>query len=68
MVRKPDNTLWPAALIRAGDVIALRDLFPNQDLLIRVAETQFNGATLTITPVGASSRLEMLLARRKISG
>jgi len=51
-------------MIRAGDVIALRDVIPLQDLLIRVAETQYTGATMQITPLGASSRLEVILARR----
>ena len=64
LIRKPDNSLWPVVMIRAGDVIALRDVIPLQDLLIRVAETQYTGATMQITPLGASSRLEVILARR----
>lgn len=67
LVRKPDNSLWPAVMIRAGDVIVLRDLIPDQDVSIRVAETQFNGASLQIVPMGVSSRLEVLLAKLKVT-
>jgi hypothetical protein len=67
LIRKPDNSLWPAVMIRAGDVISLRDLIPDQDLLIRVSETQFNGATMQIVPVGASSRLEVILSKLKVT-
>jgi hypothetical protein len=66
LIRKPDNSLWPVVMIRAGDVIALRDVIPLQDLLIRVAETQYTGLTMQITPMGASSRLEVILARRNV--
>lgn len=71
LIRKPDNSLWPAALVRAGDVMVLRDLIPQQDVTIRVAEAQANGgprgATMQIVPLGASSRLEVLLAKLKIT-
>jgi hypothetical protein len=65
LVRKPDDSLWPAVMIRAGHVVALRDLIPQQDVIVRVSETTFNGSTLQIVPVGASSRLEVILARRE---
>lgn len=67
LVRKPDNSLWPAVMIRAGQVVALRDLIPQQDVIVRVAETTFNGNTLQIVPVGASNRLEVLLAKLKVT-
>jgi hypothetical protein len=65
LVRKPDNSFWPAVMIRAGHVVALRDLIPQQDVIVRVSETTYNGSTLQIVPVGASSRLEVILARRE---
>ena len=61
-IHKPDLTSWPAYFVRAGDVIAVRDVIPGEDVLIRVAETEFDGRRLRITPVGADNRLETLLA------
>lgn len=61
-IRKPDLTSWPAYFVRAGDVIAVRDVIPGEDVLIRVAETEFDGRRLRITPLGADNRLETILA------
>ena len=61
-IHKGDLTSWPAYFVRAGDVIAVRDVVPGEDVLIRVAETRFDGRRLRILPVGADNRLETILA------
>lgn len=65
LARKVDSSLWPAYLIRAGDVIVLHDLIPDSDVTIRVAETEANRNGMRITPFGTSSRLEVILAARE---
>lgn len=61
-VRKPDGTLFPAWLVRAGDVVRLRDLVPQEDVDIRVQETRADEAGIALTPLGQDDRLEVLLA------
>jgi hypothetical protein len=63
-IRKPDGSLWPAYLVRAGDVVVLRDFYPHRDEVIRVAETEYDGETLRVLPQGVESRLEVILANR----
>lgn len=63
-IRKPDGSLWPAYLVRAGDVVVLRDFFPYRDEVIRVAETEYDGETLRVLPQGIENRLEVILANR----
>lgn len=61
-VRKPDGSLFPAWLIRSGDVVRLHDLIPQEDTDIRVMETQANDKGISLTPLGQDDRLELLLA------
>lgn len=61
-VRKPDGTLFPAWLVRAGDVVRLRDLIPQEDTDIRVQETRADANGIALTPLGQDDRLEVLLA------
>ena len=63
-IHKPDGSRFPAAYIRAGDTITLRDLIPDSDELIQVQEVVVNDGGISITPVGASSRLDVILAAR----
>jgi hypothetical protein len=61
-IHKPDLTPWPAYLVRAGDVITVRDIVPGEDLSVRVKETTFDGKRLRLIPVGSDNRLEIILA------
>ena len=60
--RTPDGARFPIWNVRAGDVLRLRDLIPDQDLSIRVAETNCRADGIEIVPAGADDRLETLLA------
>jgi hypothetical protein len=60
--RTPDGARFPIWNVRAGDVVRLRDLIPDQDVTIRVAETRCTAAGMEIVPAGADDRLETLLA------
>jgi hypothetical protein len=61
-IHKPDLTPWPAYLVRAGDVITVRDIVPGEDLSVRVKETTFDGKRLRLIPMGSDNRLEIILA------
>lgn len=63
-VHKPDGSTFPAAYIRAGDVITLRDLIPDSDETIHVREVDVSADGVSITPVGAPNRLDVILAAR----
>jgi hypothetical protein len=60
--RTPDGARFPIWNVRAGDVVRLRDLIPDQDVTIRVAETRCRADGVEIVPAGADDRLETLLA------
>jgi hypothetical protein len=63
--RKPDGSEYPAGFIRAGDVIALRDLVPDSDEEIKVKEVSVSDRGVDIVPVGGERRLDVLLATRE---
>ena len=63
--RTPDGALRAIWNVRAGDVVRLRDLIPDQDVTIRVAETRCTAAGMEIVPVGADDRLETILAAQE---
>lgn len=64
---RADRSVWPAAFIRAGDVVRLRDIVrPFEDFDIRVAETAFDGRVMRIVPEGVANRLETILSGRGI--
>jgi hypothetical protein len=63
--RTPDGAWCSAYRIRAGDVLRLRDLLPDQDVLIDVAETRADASGIQITPRGTDNRLETLLAAQE---
>jgi len=65
VIERSDHSLWPAALVRAGDVLVLRDWIPGSDITVRVQETEYDGQRLRIVPAGAAMRLELLLAREQ---
>jgi len=46
-VHKPDGSTLPAAYIRAGDVITLRDLIPDSDETIHVREVDVSAETVS---------------------
>ncbi|OQA16990.1 MAG: hypothetical protein BWY63_02557 [Chloroflexi bacterium ADurb.Bin360] len=60
--RTPDGAIHSGYLMRAGDLVRLRDLIPDQDLLIRVAETRATAAGVEVIPAGQDDRLETILA------
>jgi len=62
LILKPDGSVWPAALVRAGDVIVLHDLVPDRQITIQVQEVQVSARRVNILPKGADSRLEVILA------
>ena len=62
VICKPDGSRWPAALIRAGDVVVLHDLVPDRQITVQVAEVQVDARRVTIRPKGAENRIEVLLA------
>lgn len=64
---RSDRSIWPAAFIRAGDVVRLRDIVrPYEDFDIRVSETSFDGRIMRIVPEGVANRLETILSGRGI--
>ena len=65
--RTPDGARRPIWHVRAGDVIRLRDLIPDQDVTIRVAETRSSSGGMEIVPAGADDRLETILAAQEQS-
>lgn len=65
LVRRADGSYYSAGHIRAGDIITLRDLIPDTDEEIRVQEVAVTAGSVTITPVGASSQLDVILAMRE---
>lgn len=65
VIRAADGSPWPAWRLRAGQVLTLRDVFPYRDVDIRIAETQATPGGISITPQGASNRLEVLLAAQE---
>lgn len=61
--RKADRSqTWPVWMIRAGDVVVLHDLLPDENRLVQVAETEMTAGGMRITPRGVDSRLEVILA------
>lgn len=61
--RKADrSTTWPIWMVRAGDVVVLHDLLPDEDRLVQIAETEMTADGMRITPRGVDSRLEVILA------
>ena len=62
VIAKPDGSRWPAALVRAGDVVVLHDLVPDRQITIQVQEVQVDARKVVLRPRGADSRLEVLLA------
>lgn len=65
IIERADGSRWPAAMMRAGDVVALRDWTPGSDTLIKVQETDYDGRRLRIVPAGGATRLELLLAKQQ---
>ncbi len=65
VIRAADGSLWPAWRVRAGQVLTLRDVFPYRDVDIRIAETQATPSGVSLTPQGATNRLEVLLAAQE---
>jgi len=63
--RTPDGAIHSAYLIRAGDLVRLRDLIPDQDLEIRVAETRATAEGVEVIPAGQDDRLETILAAQE---
>ncbi len=63
--RAPDGARYPIWNVRAGDILRLRDLIPDQDIEIRVAETKCSASGMDIVPAGADDRLETLLAAQE---
>lgn len=61
-IHKPDGTRWPAYLVRAGDVVVIRDVVPGTDITIRVEETEVSPRGLQIIPMGGPGRLEVIWA------
>jgi len=61
--RKADRSqTWPVWMIRAGDVLVLHDLLPDENRVVQVAETEMSADGMRITPRGVDSRLEVILA------
>jgi len=65
MVQRSDGSPWPAVLLRAGDVLKLRDLIPGDPRIVRIYETEAGADGVRITPQGAINRIEYLLATQK---
>ncbi|MBN2002805.1 MAG: hypothetical protein JXA21_05565 [Anaerolineae bacterium] len=66
LVQRRDRTAWPAYMVRAGDIVVIRDLLPGQEMAVQVRETEYSAGKLHITPVGAANALERLLAAREL--
>ena len=63
-ILRSDGAPWPAAMVRAGDVLCLRDLI-GEERTIRVYEVEVSPGGVQITPQGALNRVEYLLATQK---
>ncbi len=63
--RKPDGSLWPMWLIRAGDVVVLHDITPDTDQVIRIQEMRASPRGVQLIPYGDESRLEVMLAAQE---
>lgn len=64
-ILRSDGASWPAVMVRAGDVLCLRDLI-GEERTIRVYEAEASsGGMVQITPQGALNRVEYLLATQR---
>lgn len=65
---------WPLYMVRAGDIVVIRNLAPDiaveigQSAVFRIAQTNYvaNGDQLTVEPEGPIPSLELLLARQAL--